>query len=295
MSAGSQMWSSTDTRMRSTGIHGRHRSSAPGRLRNRAGLRPGSAGPQAARDGPRARGRGRRGERRIEGHGPGRGAARSRPRVPGSRCWRGAGAALDETVAALDAAGSPDAIGIVTDLTVRDEVDAAFARDRRRGGASATCSSTRPDRSRSGSAGSRTSTTTSGWRRSTSGRSSAARCVRAALPLLRAAEWARIVNVSAHSTKRQSPDLVAYTASKAALTSLTKNLSLSLAADGILVNTVSPGSFLSEGMRGVPAVAAGRARTSTPTTSATRCASSRGLRPPRPPAARGRSRARSAR
>ena len=31
------------------------------------------------------------------------------------------------------------------------------------------------------------------------------RCVRSALPLLRAAEWARIVNVSAHSTKRQTP------------------------------------------------------------------------------------------
>jgi NAD(P)-dependent dehydrogenase (short-subunit alcohol dehydrogenase family) len=30
---------------------------------------------------------------------------------------------------------------------------------------------------------------------------------------------------------------------------MTKNLSLSLAGDGILVNTVSPGSFLSEGMR----------------------------------------------
>jgi 3-oxoacyl-[acyl-carrier protein] reductase len=42
---------------------------------------------------------------------------------------------------------------------------------------------------------------------------------------------------------------VAYTAAKAAMTSLSKNLSLSLAADGILVNTVSPGSFLSEGMR----------------------------------------------
>jgi NAD(P)-dependent dehydrogenase (short-subunit alcohol dehydrogenase family) len=79
---------------------------------------------------------------------------------------------------------------------------------------------------------------------------SAARCVRAALPLLRAAEWARIVNVSAHSTRRQSPDLVAYTAAKAALTSLSKNLSQSLAGEGILVNTVSPGSFLSAGMKG---------------------------------------------
>jgi NAD(P)-dependent dehydrogenase (short-subunit alcohol dehydrogenase family) len=75
------------------------------------------------------------------------------------------------------------------------------------------------------------------------------RCVRAALPLMRAAEWARVVNVSAHSTKRQSIDIVAYTAAKAALTSLSKNLSLSLAPEGILVNTVSPGSFASEGMR----------------------------------------------
>jgi 3-oxoacyl-[acyl-carrier protein] reductase len=79
---------------------------------------------------------------------------------------------------------------------------------------------------------------------------SAVRCVRAALPWLRAAQWARVVNVSAHSTKRQAPELVAYTAAKSALTSLSKNLSVSLAPEGILVNTVSPGSFASAGMRG---------------------------------------------
>ena len=72
------------------------------------------------------------------------------------------------------------------------------------------------------------------------------RCIRAALPLLRAAEWARIVNVAAHSTKRQNADLVAYTAAKAAVTSVTKNLSLPLAPDEILVNTVSPGTFATE-------------------------------------------------
>jgi NAD(P)-dependent dehydrogenase (short-subunit alcohol dehydrogenase family) len=76
------------------------------------------------------------------------------------------------------------------------------------------------------------------------------RCVRAALPLLRAAEWARIVNVSAHSTKRQTAALVAYTAAKAVVTSVTKNLSLHLAKDEILVNTVSPGSFASPALRG---------------------------------------------
>jgi NAD(P)-dependent dehydrogenase (short-subunit alcohol dehydrogenase family) len=59
--------------------------------------------------------------------------------------------------------------------------------------------------------------------------------------------------VSAHSTQRQSPLLVAYTAAKSALTSVSKNLSKSLAPDGILVNTVSPGSIVtasfSEGLR----------------------------------------------
>jgi NAD(P)-dependent dehydrogenase (short-subunit alcohol dehydrogenase family) len=78
---------------------------------------------------------------------------------------------------------------------------------------------------------------------------SAVRCVRHALPLLRQGDFARIVNISAHSTKRQSARLVAYTAAKAALTSLTKNLSQSLAEEDILVNTVSPGSFLSDGMK----------------------------------------------
>jgi NAD(P)-dependent dehydrogenase (short-subunit alcohol dehydrogenase family) len=38
----------------------------------------------------------------------------------------------------------------------------------------------------------------------------------AALPLLRTAEWARIVNVTAISTQHQSPSLAAYTAAKAA-------------------------------------------------------------------------------
>ena len=63
-------------------------------------------------------------------------------------------------------------------------------------------------------------------------------------PLLRAADWARIVNLSAHSIQRQSPILPAYTASKAALTSVSKNLARSLAPEGILVNTVSPGTIV---------------------------------------------------
>jgi NAD(P)-dependent dehydrogenase (short-subunit alcohol dehydrogenase family) len=76
------------------------------------------------------------------------------------------------------------------------------------------------------------------------GTMSAVRSIRAALPMLRAAEWARIVTLSAHSIQRQSPRLIAYTASKAALSSLTKNLAKSLGPEGILVNCVCPGTIV---------------------------------------------------
>lgn len=74
------------------------------------------------------------------------------------------------------------------------------------------------------------------------------RCVRAALPLLRSAAWGRIVNFSAHSTQRQSPMLAAYTAAKAMVTSVSKNLSLALAGDEILVNVVSPGTIATDNL-----------------------------------------------
>jgi NAD(P)-dependent dehydrogenase (short-subunit alcohol dehydrogenase family) len=70
------------------------------------------------------------------------------------------------------------------------------------------------------------------------------RCVRHGLPLLRRAEWGRIVNITAVSVQHHSIGLIAYTASKAALASITKNLARSLAADGILVNAVAPGPVL---------------------------------------------------
>jgi 3-oxoacyl-[acyl-carrier protein] reductase len=76
------------------------------------------------------------------------------------------------------------------------------------------------------------------------GTMSVVRSVRCALPMLRAAQWARIVTLSAHSIQRQSPRLVAYTAAKAALSSITKNLAKSLGPEGILVNCVCPGTIV---------------------------------------------------
>jgi NAD(P)-dependent dehydrogenase (short-subunit alcohol dehydrogenase family) len=157
--------------------------------------------------------------------------------------------AIDDTVSALRAAGSPDPIGIRADLCVNEEVEAAFGEiEERWRELNVLVNAAGPvdvGVARFGDLDD------DEWFATFDiGTMSAVRCVRAALPMLRAAEWARIVNVSAHSTKRQSPEIVAYTAAKAALTSMTKNLSQSLAPEGILVNTVSPGSFLSAGMRG---------------------------------------------
>lgn len=82
---------------------------------------------------------------------------------------------------------------------------------------------------------------------------SAVHCIRYCLPLLRAASWARIVNLTALSTKHQSPGLIAYTAAKAALASVTKNLARTLAPEGILVNAVAPGAVLTDPIRGAVA------------------------------------------
>jgi NAD(P)-dependent dehydrogenase (short-subunit alcohol dehydrogenase family) len=154
---------------------------------------------------------------------------------------------LDKTVARLLELGAADAVALRADITQADEVETAFAEVGARWHAlNILVNATGPT-----GIGSFEQLSDGDWLATIDiGAMGMVRCVRAALPLLRAAEWARIVNVSAHSTKRQSAGLVAYTAAKAMVTSITKNLSLSLAKDEILVNTVSPGSFATEALRG---------------------------------------------
>jgi 3-oxoacyl-[acyl-carrier protein] reductase len=148
--------------------------------------------------------------------------------------------ALDDTVASLLGRGSPDAVGIEVDVADAQGVDAAFAALAGRFDAlNILVNTVGPG------AGRFENLTDDDWLVAFElGCMAAVRCVRAALPLLRQAEWARIVNFSAHSIQRQSPILPAYTASKAALASVSKNLSKSLAPEGILVNTVSPGTIV---------------------------------------------------
>jgi 3-oxoacyl-[acyl-carrier protein] reductase len=154
---------------------------------------------------------------------------------------------LDATTQRLLELGAPEAVALRADITDDGQVAAAFADvGERWGELNILVNATGP-----GGVGGFEDLTDEQWVETFDlGAMGMIRCVRAALPMLRAAEWARVVNVSAHSTKRQGEMLTAYTAAKAVVTSVTKNLSLSLAKDEILVNTVSPGSFATETLKG---------------------------------------------
>lgn len=155
---------------------------------------------------------------------------------------------LDAAVEDLAGRGSPDAIGLVADVVDGTQIDTAFAEVARRwsGQLNILINAVGPNVQ-----GGFDTLEDAQWQQAIeTGAMSMVRCVRAALPLLRAADWARIVNFSASSTQRQSPTLVAYTAAKSMVASISKNLSLSLAPDEILVNVVSPGSVASDGLVG---------------------------------------------
>jgi NAD(P)-dependent dehydrogenase (short-subunit alcohol dehydrogenase family) len=65
--------------------------------------------------------------------------------------------------------------------------------------------------------------------------------VQAALPHLRQAEQATIINTTSVTAYRGSPGLLDYAATKGAIVSFTRSLSQQLAAEGIRVNAVAPG------------------------------------------------------
>ncbi len=65
-------------------------------------------------------------------------------------------------------------------------------------------------------------------------------CNRAVVPLMRKADYGRIVNIASIAGKEGNPNAAAYSAAKAAVIGLTKSLGKELARSGIRVNCVTP-------------------------------------------------------
>lgn len=77
-------------------------------------------------------------------------------------------------------------------------------------------------------------------------------CCRAVAPVMRAQGWGRIVNLASVAGKEGNGLNAAYSASKAGLIALTKSLGKELAADGVLVNCITPSAADTEVFAAVP-------------------------------------------
>jgi 3-oxoacyl-[acyl-carrier protein] reductase len=153
---------------------------------------------------------------------------------------------LNRAKQAVEARGAAGVLAITADVTKDDQVSAAFDEiGSTWGQVHALINAVGPSE-----VGRFEDLSDEAWLRSfDQGVLTAVRCIRHSLPLLRQAEWGRIVNITAISVQHQSTGLIGYTAAKAALASITKNLARSLAADGILVNAVAPGPVLTAPIR----------------------------------------------
>ncbi len=61
------------------------------------------------------------------------------------------------------------------------------------------------------------------------------------VPYMTKNHWGRVITIGSVQEAKPHPDMLVYSASKAAQTNLVKSLSLQLAKDGITVNNVAPG------------------------------------------------------
>ena len=65
--------------------------------------------------------------------------------------------------------------------------------------------------------------------------------IQAAVPYMKEQKWGRIVTIGSVQEAKPHPDMLIYSASKAAQTNMVQSLSLQLASEGITVNNIAPG------------------------------------------------------
>jgi 3-oxoacyl-[acyl-carrier protein] reductase len=78
---------------------------------------------------------------------------------------------------------------------------------------------------------------------------SAVRLIRPLVPPMRERGWGRIINLGSRAATTPLPNMVDYSAAKAAVVNMTTGLARHLSGSGITANTVSPGVIVTEGMR----------------------------------------------
>jgi len=77
----------------------------------------------------------------------------------------------------------------------------------------------------------------------------AVRLIQGLAPGMVERKWGRIINISSASGTQSEPDLADYQPAKAAMINMTTGLAKSLGGTGVTVNTVTPGTILTEGVR----------------------------------------------
>jgi 3-oxoacyl-[acyl-carrier protein] reductase len=154
---------------------------------------------------------------------------------------------IDATVEQMQAAGAAEAWGLRVDLQDLASVEAAFAAiDRRWGELNTLINMAGPTVPSPGQ--NFTEVPDSDWQYYWDvGIMSVVRCSRLAVPLMRRVEWGRVINISSVSAHLGLPFEAPYMTAKAGLNALGKNMAWALAKEGILVNTITPGVFQTEG------------------------------------------------
>lgn len=74
------------------------------------------------------------------------------------------------------------------------------------------------------------------------------RLIRALLPTLTSGGWGRVINIGTRGATTPLPNMVDYSAAKAAVVNLTASLARHLAGTGVTANVVSPGVILTQGL-----------------------------------------------
>jgi 3-oxoacyl-[acyl-carrier protein] reductase len=157
--------------------------------------------------------------------------------------------AIDGTVEALQQAGSPDAFGVQVDVQDPASIEGFFKQiDERWGELNTLINMVGPNVPSEGR--DFTEVPDEQWRFYLDvGIMSVVRCSRAAVPLMRKSGWGRVINISSISAHIGLPFEAPYMTAKGGLHALSKNMAWALAKEGILVNTVTPGVFRTEGTR----------------------------------------------